>query len=122
MVKDMGGSCTLVEIALASAESAWTVNKFKQHLQSLVRKNVAKPGLPFTLDRMYTTHDGGLALFASAVAMNQFSLDDPRHLYVNVFASLNAVQKSLLRKSRNHSLVPADQVKMRYVRPPTSHL
>ena len=122
MVKDMGGSCTLVGIALASAESAWAVNKFKQHLQSLVRKNVAKPGLPFTLRGMYTTHDGGLALFASAVAMKQYSLDDPRHLYVNVFASLNAVQKSLLRKSRNHSLVPADQVKMRYVRPPTSHL
>ena len=62
MVKDMGGSCTLVGIALASAESAWAVNKFKQHLQSLVRKNVAKPGLPFTLRGMYTTHDGGLPL------------------------------------------------------------
>jgi hypothetical protein len=121
LMKDTTGSCSLVGVALTGGESTWSINEFKNHLQSLVRESV--PGgnaSSFTLKHMYVPHDGGTALFASGVDGGQLSLDDPRHLFVNVFKTLDAAERTIQRHFRNRPLTPAEKTTLRCVLNPSS--
>jgi hypothetical protein len=90
-VRDLEDNATLLAVGLSSGETTQTANWFKASLTKMVRRSCNSR---YTMKNTFCVQDGSQAYRSSSIEYDQYTLDDPWHMFRSIFASLPKVRRT----------------------------